>query len=1092
MSKKSDNTRVTGAKEIAITTCLLTILYPSVTIAADPKLTQANENLQKIFQRMKEKYAAHDAQQAQLAAQAQAAKINPAPTRSSQSFDADTASTAASTTTDDLEPSPPESGSDESRFAAGEELILSATVNELPLASMLAIKSEQGLQVGISDFFQVLEFAIYTDLDQVSADGWFQKESNVFSLRRLSDGRLEVEVNGKTYFIAADDYLVQDDIFIELDDLKRWFDFDYAIDEAGLTLALTSKGKFPVEQRLARLNKPNAIIAANNKSVLPLKESGYKAFSPPMLDIQTSVRETKRVIQPPPSAPAGTKPTSTRDTSGNYSILSSHDLAYLNTELFLAGNQEDELSNARLTVSRQSDEGDLLGPLQATEYAIGDVVPVNAGIGNTQAMSRGFSFGNTPINQLADNRKVNITGELQQGWDVELYRNGVLIDQRLGVNEGRYEFNDTQLEYGNNDFELIFYGPQGQIETKSESYIVDSNTVLAGQGMYRFSLVEAGESVFNVDPYTYDPTQRGVVASTALDYGITDWLALNAGSSTFEPKLGDTQQYFTLGTSASFGRAGLLSARAMQNQHDLITSDYNFRTRLFNTSYSLNYRRAENQQFLPGNPIPTGDVTTTDTYDVSMSGQLFAGTMLPISYQNSWHSAEVKELEQKEEHFQNSLAFGSRLGYFSNSILWRKDVIADPLQDPMLMPALADSVTGGLQYRKNFGRLNTRLFSSYGIEPTNEIFSYGGTLNYNWSPSFNSELRYTYLTLPDQYQVNLGLNWRKDAFYLSTNAGYNEDKSWFAGLSLRFSLGYEPIGHSVFTSAQPIAQAGAVSARVFEDLNMNGIFDANERPIENATVKAVQAYRQEKTNASGVAVLSSIYNNTTTDIVVDESTLDGPFMITAIPGVAIKARKGYVETVELPVVKAGEVEGVIYLKNVAGESEVAPYIMLNLIDKYEKIVASTRSEYDGYYLFTNVKPGSYSLKVDENYIDRRGLKTANRNLNFSSDGDVIAGVDFVLRPLDEASGYVASAGHFDSPALLKLYYHILRNKLGGQFTQTPFYIKKPDKGGYILGLAYYPGLPAKGTDAEKKAQQACTNLAKTKVYCDVQYHDFKY
>jgi len=191
-------------------------------------------------------------------------------------------------------------------------------------------------------------------------------------------------------------------------------------------------------------------------------------------------------------------------------------------------------------------------------------------------------------------------------------------------------------------------------------------------------------------------------------------------------------------------------------------------------------------------------------------------------------------------------------------------------------------------------------------------------------------------------------------------------------------------------------------------------------------------------------------------------------------------------------VKAGEVEGVIYLKNVAGESNVAPYIMLNLVDKNEKIVASTRSEYDGYYLFTNVLPGSYSLKVDENYIDRRGLKTANKNLNFSSDGDVIAGVDFVLRPLDEASGYVASAGHFDSPSLLKLYYHILRNKLGGQFTQTPFYIKKPDKGGYILGLAYYPGLPAKGTDAERKAQQACTNLAKTKVYCDVQYHDFKY
>lgn len=1089
MSKKTDETIVIRIREKAITICLLTAFYPSLAVSAEASLAQTNENLQKIFNSMKEKYAAHDAQQAQLLAQAQAAKINPEQTTPSQTFDAAAANATVADTDDDLYPSPAEDN--ESRFAAGEELIFSTSVNGLPLASLLTVKSEQGLQIGIGDFFQVVEFAIYTDLENVSADGWFQKEDNLFSLKQLSDGRLEVKANGDTFFVAADDYSVQDDIFIELDDLKKWFDFDYKTDEASLALAISSRKKFPVEQRLARLNKPNAIVTASNVSVLPLKESGYKAFSPPMLDIQASARETERVIQPPLSAPVGTRPTTTRDTSGNYSILSSHDLAYLNTELFLAGNQDDSLSSARLTVSRQSEEANLLGPLHATEYAVGDVVPVNAGIGNTQAMSRGFMLGNTPINQLADNRKVNITGELQVGWDVELYRNGVLIDQRLGVSDGRYEFNDTQLDYGNNDFELIFYGPQGQIETKTESYVVDSNTVLAGQGMYRFSLVEAGESVFNVDQSTNDLTQQGLVASVALDYGVTDWLALNAGSSTFEPKLGDTQQYLSLGASASLGKAGLFSARAMQNQYDHLTTDYNFRTRLLNTSYSLNYQRAESLYANPDNLLNT-DTVNTDSYGVNMSGQLFTGTMLPISYQNSWNRREQKELGLEDEYFQNSLAVGSRLGYFSNSIFWRKDVTTDPLLDAGLMPIMDDSVTGGFQYRKNFGRLHTRLFSSYGLEPTEEVFSYGGIFNYNWTNSFNSELRYTYLTLPDQYQVNLGLNWRKDAFYLSTNAGYNEDKSWFAGLSLRFSLGYEPIGHSLFTSAQPIAQSGAVSARVFEDLNMNGIFDANERPIENATVKAVQAYRQEKTNADGVAVLSSIYNNTTTDIVVDEATLDGPFMITASPGVAIKARKGYVQTVELPVVKAGEVEGVIYLKDVAGKSDAAPYIMLNLMDKNEKIVATTRSEYDGYYLFTNVKPGSYHLKVDENYIDRRGLKIADKKLDFSSDGDVIAGVDFVLRPLDEAAGYVASAGHFDSPNLLKLYYHILRNKLGGQFTQTPFYIKKPNKGGFILGLAYYPGLPARGTDAQQKAQQACTQLAKSKVYCDVQYHDFKY
>src|SRR5690606_25451676 len=107
--------------------------------------------------------------------------------------------------------------------------------------------------------------------------------------------------------------------------------------------------------------------------------------------------------------------------------------------------------------------------------------------------------------------------------------------------------------------------------------------------------------------------------------------------------------------------------------------------------------------------------------------------------------------------------------------------------------------------------------------------------------------------------------------------------------------------------------------------------------------------------------------------------------------------------VELPVVKAGELEGIVYLQNEYGEEQAAPYIMLNLIDKHDNVVATTRSEYDGFYLFTDVVPGYYRLKVDPSYVDRRGLKSVqDKRVEFSSRGDVIAGVDFVLLPLDSA------------------------------------------------------------------------------------------
>lgn len=1081
MSSALEKKTVITFRQEAITACLITVFLSFPAQSATPELNQANADLQKIYQRIKSKYAAHEAQQAKLATQSQVARIGQVSSAASQPFDENLPTTARSFPASDLYPT--HNDGNQSRFIAGEELILSTSLNNLELASIFGLKTETGLQIGIGDFFQIIEVPIYTDLENVSADGWLKKEDNPFTLKRLNDQRLQVKVNNKTYYISPDDYKVDNDIFIELEELKRWLGFDYALNEEALALAIKTKDKFPVELRLARLNRPAVDRAGIAQSTMPLKESPYKAFTVPLLDVQVAAQTQEWVLPSTSNTPDSPKRVNRYD-SQNYSILANQDLAYLNAELFLAGSDQDSLNSARLTFSRESDKGDLLGPLGATEYSFGDVVPVNAGFGNTLGLSRGVSVNNTPLNQLADNRKVNITGPIQEGWDVELYRNGILIDQNLSITEGRYEFNDIALDYGNNDFELIMYGPQGQIESKTESYIVDSNNVTAGQGMYRLSLVEVGKSVFDVYNYDDDPSQQGFMISSVFDYGVTDWLALNVGTSTFEPEEGDIQNFLTAGANLSLGKAGLFSARYLQSDDDLKSLDVNYRTRFWDTSYALTARRSEQFEEY------TGNTRDTEFLMASMSGRLFSNSRLPVSYQNNWQLTHYDN-DTKDEVFQNAIGIGTKLGYLSNSLIWQKNDPASFVIDPTI-PYSSEQVSGAVQYRKNFGRLNFRLFGNYDVKPVEEVSAYGTALNYNWSPQLNSELRYSHFASTDSYQVNLGMNWRKDAFYVSTTAGYNEDGSWSAGIGLRFSLGYEPLGQSIFTSGRPMSQSGAVSARVFEDLNMNGIFDVNERPIENATVKAVQAYRQEKTNESGIAVLSSLYHNAKTDIIVDESTLDGPFMISATPGVAIKARKGYVDTVELPVVRAGELDGIVYQHGEEGEPEVAPYIMLNLIDAKQNIVATTRSEFDGYYQFINVKPGHYQLKVDEGYTDRRNLKPGQHQLGFSNKGDVITGVDFVLRPLDEAKGYVAVAGQFTNTSMLKLYYHILRQRLGGRFIQQPFYIRQPGTGANLLGLAYFPSAQGLNTTAEKQAKDACAPLLPHKLNCEVQYLDFKY
>ena len=54
------------------------------------------------------------------------------------------------------------------------------------------------------------------------------------------------------------------------------------------------------------------------------------------------------------------------------------------------------------------------------------------------------------------------------GWDAELYRNGQLLAFAENRADGRYEFIDVPLLYGQNRFEVVLYGPQGQITARCE------------------------------------------------------------------------------------------------------------------------------------------------------------------------------------------------------------------------------------------------------------------------------------------------------------------------------------------------------------------------------------------------------------------------------------------------------------------------------------------------------------------------------------------------------------------------------------------------------------------------------------------------
>src|ERR1019366_7530388 len=148
------------------------------------------------------------------------------------------------------------------------------------------------------------------------------------------------------------------------------------------------------------------------------------------------------------------------------------------------------------SMGKQNADGGLLGPLHATSYAFGDINTVSSSLIGGGGQEQGVTATNNPLNAATSATSTIIRGDAQPGWDVELYRNNSFIDIRhVGVN-GLYDFGNVDLLGGDNDFKLMFYGPQGELREEHQHIGVNPNAVGANTGYYAASLSRTGVATF--------------------------------------------------------------------------------------------------------------------------------------------------------------------------------------------------------------------------------------------------------------------------------------------------------------------------------------------------------------------------------------------------------------------------------------------------------------------------------------------------------------------------------------------------------------------------------------------------------------------
>ena len=197
--------------------------------------------------------------------------------------------------------------------------------------------------------------------------------------------------------------------------------------------------------------------------------------------------------------------------------------------------------------------------------------------GGSTANGRGAVLTNQPLTRSARFDRTQFTGELPPGWDAELYRNGALIafdDGKAG--DGRYHFDDVEMTYGDNEFEVILYGPQGQEQHRHEAVNVGQDNVPKGQLWYWAGVREPGKDLisFHKSPavISTDPSAPAVASAKAgpeltasAEYGVSERLSVSAllRSTTIED---ERVTYVEGAVRQSFGRA-LVEAAVAADAH---------------------------------------------------------------------------------------------------------------------------------------------------------------------------------------------------------------------------------------------------------------------------------------------------------------------------------------------------------------------------------------------------------------------------------------------------------------------------------------------------------------------------------------------
>jgi hypothetical protein len=212
-----------------------------------------------------------------------------------------------------------------------------------------------------------------------------------------------------------------------------------------------------------------------------------------------------------------------------------------------------------------------------------------------------------------------------------------------------------------------------------------------------------------------------------------------------------------------------------------------------------------------------------------------------------------------------------------------------------------------------------------------------------------------------------------------------------------------------------------------------------------------------------------------TDIEIDLSQQEDVYLIRADEGVSIAPRPGSVQTIDIPVVQSLEIEGYVQELQQNGSLANKARVPVLLKDSSGTVIKQVTSEFDGYFLITEIIPKRYKLEIDPTYLRNFNYQQGTSIEVEGNESGVLANQKLILRKAFELNGFSAELASFSRLESLRSYWRILSQRFPNIMQRRYFYSKS--ESGYQLYV---------GFDKDPlQAESTCAELTAERVMCSV-------